>query len=96
MLLRPDDIRALSGLGYAHAWSGRYTEAESAFKRILDQDARNVEGRKGMGYVQLWRGRGEQAADWFGSLSAGHPGSEEYHLDLLPTGGKRALSPWAP
>lgn len=68
---RPASAAALTGLGYALAWSGAYDDAERRFSAALATSFGSAEARKGLAYVALWRGDGDEAARRFAALSPG-------------------------
>jgi tetratricopeptide (TPR) repeat protein len=44
------------------SWAGRYSEAEAAFRSLLEEDPRNARAARGLARVLSWSGRRNQAA----------------------------------
>lgn len=68
---RPDDVKALTGLGHLYVQQARetgdpayYPRAEAAFKRALEHDGNNVDALAGLGSLALSRHQFREALAW--------------------------------
>jgi Flp pilus assembly protein TadD len=73
LMQQPDNLDAMTALGYTYVWSYRYDLAEKQFKRALDNAPHDFGVQKGLAFTYLCSGRSSQALTAFRSLHEQHP-----------------------
>jgi len=76
----PQDLEARTWHGRVLAWRGRWTEAETEYRRVLEQAPDDTETMGGLSDVLLWQGKPEEALPLLDRASSLAPHQSEILL----------------
>ena len=76
----PEDVEARAWHGRVLAWKGRWAEAETEYRRVLERAPSDTETMGGLSDVLLWQGRPEEALRILDQASSLTPHQSEIRL----------------
>jgi len=82
LLLRPDDPRALVGLGRALTARRRYVEADALYRNMEDRHIASIDARLGRARLRSLQGNHEGARQFYKDALQADPGNLEARLGL--------------